>query len=82
MDVDGVEGGVEALAGGGSGDGNQDGIPDKRDACPREPEDLDGFQDEDGCPDLDNDGDMVFDEDDRCPDEPAPEYDEDGDGCP
>jgi len=28
LDADGVEDGVEALAGGGSGDGNQDGIPD------------------------------------------------------
>ena len=30
---------------------------------------MDGFQDADGCPDPDNDGDGVADADDRCPDE-------------
>ena len=33
------------------GDADGDGIPDNVDKCPNEPEDKDGFQDEDGCPD-------------------------------
>ena len=65
------------------GDGDGDGIPDDVDACPADPEDLDGFQDEDGCPDLDNDGDGVPDTIDACPDQ-AEDLDgfEDDDGCP
>jgi len=39
------------------------------DACPRLPEDLDGIEDEDGCPEGDEDGDGVLDYLDRCPDE-------------
>ncbi len=31
------------------------------DKCPNDPEDKDGFQDEEGCPDADNDGDGVCD---------------------
>jgi hypothetical protein len=31
----------------------------------------DGFQDEDGCPDDDNDGDSVKDVDDQCPNTPG-----------
>lgn len=52
------------------------------DFCPETPEDLDGFEDSDGCPDLDNDGDGLPDTEDRCPDE-AEDFDgfEDGDGC-
>ncbi len=60
-----------------------DGIPDALDRCPDEPEDLDGFEDEDGCPDPDHDGDGIADVDDRCPDEPElfnGAYDDDG--CP
>jgi len=34
-------------------DDDNDGLPDADDACPNEPEDFDGFQDADGCPDLD-----------------------------
>jgi outer membrane protein OmpA-like peptidoglycan-associated protein len=49
--------------------------------CP--PEDMDGFQDDDGCLDPDNDGDGVLDVDDRCPNDAE---DKDGfldsDGCP
>jgi outer membrane protein OmpA-like peptidoglycan-associated protein len=64
-------------------DRDGDGIPDARDVCPDEPEDLDGFEDDDGCPDLDDDGDGIFDVDDACPREPE---DSDGfrdeDGCP
>ncbi len=59
-----------------------DGISDKLDACSREPEDFDGFEDEDGCPDPDNDDDGLSDLWDRCPDEPE-DVDgyEDEDGC-
>jgi outer membrane protein OmpA-like peptidoglycan-associated protein/opacity protein-like surface antigen len=68
---------------GGVKDRDNDGIPDKRDECPRAPEDYDGFEDEDGCPDYDNDGDGIPDEVDQCPDEPE-DYDgfQDTDGCP
>lgn len=60
-------------------DTDGDGIIDELDACPLEPEDFDGFEDEDGCPDLDNDGDGILDVDDACPLEPGlPE----NDGCP
>jgi hypothetical protein len=41
-------------------DGDGDGINDALDRCPTEAEDLDGFQDEDGCPDPDNDGDGFY----------------------
>jgi len=50
-------------------DNDGDGITDSQDKCPNEPEDRDGFQDEDGCPDLDNDGDTVADTSDECPNE-------------
>ena len=46
-------------------------------------EDLDGFQDDDGCPDLDDDTDGVPDRDDRCPREPESFNGvADEDGCP
>lgn len=64
-------------------DRDEDGIPDDADACPDEPEDFDGWQDTDGCPDFDNDNDGIFDEDDKCPN--MPEYYngfDDEDGCP
>jgi outer membrane protein OmpA-like peptidoglycan-associated protein len=64
-------------------DSDGDGISDKDDQCPTEPEDPDGFQDDDGCPDLDNDGDGISDKDDRCPDLPEDSDGfEDHDGCP
>ena len=63
----------------GSGDRDGDGIADAYDKCPDQPEDRDGFQDSDGCPDLDNDGDGIADIDDACPDEPG---DADHGGCP
>jgi len=64
-------------------DADNDGIPDELDQCPNEAEDMDGFEDDDGCPDLDNDGDGVPDADDKCPNE-AEDMDgfEDDDGCP
>jgi hypothetical protein len=56
--------------------------PDSRDECPRLPEDMDGFEDEDGCMDPDNDNDFIPDADDRCPNEEAIEgRDLDEDGC-
>jgi len=64
-----------------SSDLDGDGV--EPDDCPLQPEDRDGFEDEDGCPDPDNDGDGIRDDDDACPDRP-----EDGrrpqqqDGCP
>lgn len=64
-------------------DADRDGIFDERDRCPKEPEDRDGFEDDDGCPELDNDGDEVFDSGDACPFEPEDRDDfEDLDGCP
>jgi len=63
-------------------DVDEDGIEDDRDGCPRLPEDVDEFQDDDGCPDLDNDEDLIPDTDDRCPMDAADfERDEDEDGC-
>jgi outer membrane protein OmpA-like peptidoglycan-associated protein len=48
-----------------------------------EPEDKDGYLDDDGCPDLDNDGDGIPDAKDKCPNEPEdPDGFEDEDGCP
>jgi outer membrane protein OmpA-like peptidoglycan-associated protein len=65
------------------GDRDGDGIKDDVDKCPDEPEDFDGFQDEDGCPDPDNDQDGIPDVDDKCPNEPET-YNgfQDADGCP
>ncbi|MCG5055246.1 MAG: OmpA family protein [Myxococcales bacterium] len=72
-------------------DTDGDGILDPEDQCPSEAEDMDGFQDEDGCPDPDNDGDGIADGLDKCPAEAetrngvddedgCPEVDEDSDG--
>ncbi len=64
-------------------DRDRDGIPDWLDRCPDVAEDRDGFQDEDGCPEIDNDGDGIRDENDRCPNA-AEDFDDfqDADGCP
>jgi len=65
------------------GDRDGDGYKDDVDKCPDEPEDFDGFQDEDGCPDPDNDQDGILDVNDRCPDIPEDrDGDHDEDGCP
>ncbi len=68
-------------------DRDGDGILDDADQCPDEPEDIDTFEDEDGCPDPDNDADTVLDVADKCPLEPGdpahegcPVNDRDGDG--
>lgn len=65
------------------GDQDEDGIRDSLDSCPTVPEDKDGFEDENGCPDLDNDNDAVLDADDQCP-LVAEDHDQfqDTDGCP
>jgi len=44
-----------------TGDRDLDGIVDARDACPDVAEDVDQFEDEDGCVDRDNDEDGVVD---------------------
>jgi len=64
-------------------DTDADGVADAVDACPHEAEDKDGFEDGDGCPDLDNDKDRILDADDKCPNEPET-YNarDDDDGCP
>ncbi|MCB9663417.1 MAG: OmpA family protein [Alphaproteobacteria bacterium] len=64
-------------------DRDGDGVIDREDPCPDDPEDFDGFEDADGCPDTDNDQDGLLDADDGCPDE-AEDLDdfEDDDGCP
>ena len=68
---------------GGNRDSDGDGILNRKDKCPKQAEDIDGFQDEDGCPDLDNDGDGIPDATDKCPNQ-AEDFDkyQDGDGCP
>ncbi len=64
-------------------DGDGDGVTGASDRCPGEPEDKDGFEDEDGCPEKDNDGDGIDDEADQCPEQPEDKDGfEDEDGCP
>jgi OmpA-OmpF porin, OOP family len=48
-------------------DMDRDGVPDDVDQCPELPEDRDGFEDSDGCPEIDNDDDGILDTDDACP---------------
>ncbi len=64
-------------------DRDKDRVLDDVDQCPDDPEDRDGFEDENGCPDPDNDQDGLLDADDKCPDD-AEDKDEfqDEDGCP
>ncbi len=64
-------------------DTDHDGFTDDEDPCPFDPEDLDEFADDDGCPDLDNDADGVADARDACP-ERSEDSDgfQDSDGCP
>ena len=64
-------------------DKDADGILNEEDSCPTDPEDADGFEDADGCPDPDNDGDGILDVDDKCPNEKEVFNGfEDEDGCP
>jgi len=64
-------------------DQDGDGVLDPGDKCPDREEDMDGFEDMDGCPDPDNDFDGIRDVDDFCPEDPE---DVDGfadeNGCP
>ncbi|HEY4182279.1 MAG TPA: choice-of-anchor D domain-containing protein [Kofleriaceae bacterium] len=75
------------------GDADGDGIKDSVDACPKEAEDKDNYQDDDGCPEADNDNDGIDDADDKCPlqaedkdgfedSDGCPDLDDDGDGIP
>ena len=64
-------------------DTDGDGIVDSYDNCPKVPEDVDEFQDTDGCPDLDNDNDLIPDAEDGAPNRPEDRDGfEDGDGVP
>jgi OOP family OmpA-OmpF porin len=61
-------------------DRDGDGIPDHADRCPDSPEDYDGVDDHDGCPEEeDRDGDGLLDKDDKCPDIAGPVENK---GCP
>jgi len=74
---------LDWASGVGPQDSDLDLILDPDDKCPNEAEDKDGFEDEDGCPDLDDDADGIPDNADGCPRE-AEDADgfEDEDGCP
>ena len=63
-------------------DPDKDGLAGAADKCANEPEDRDGWQDDDGCPDLDNDGDGVADTGDQCPEPEDKDGFADDDGCP
>lgn len=66
-----------------AGDRDHDGILDALDKCPDNAEDVDGFEDADGCPEIDNDHDGVLDAADACINEPEDKDQfEDSDGCP
>ncbi|MBW2254168.1 MAG: OmpA family protein [Deltaproteobacteria bacterium] len=64
-------------------DRDADGIVDRTDLCRDDPEDVDLFEDSDGCPEPDNDGDGILDAQDGCPLDPE-DVDtwRDEDGCP
>lgn len=64
-------------------DTDYDRLVDAKDKCPKDREDKDGFEDEDGCPDLDDDKDGVPDTADKCKDKTEDKDGfADGDGCP
>jgi OmpA-OmpF porin, OOP family len=64
-------------------DSDGDHILDSKDQCILEPEDVDGYEDADGCPEPDNDHDGIPDAIDKCPNKPE-DMDgfQDADGCP
>ncbi len=64
-------------------DKDGDGIPDDKDVCPEQPEDMDGIEDANGCPEDDADKDGILDAVDKCPlkAETKNNFEED-DGCP
>jgi outer membrane protein OmpA-like peptidoglycan-associated protein len=64
-------------------DADQDGLLDKVDSCVNDPEDKDGHEDADGCPEADNDADGLLDAADACPnDKEDADGFKDEDGCP
>ncbi len=64
-------------------DEDGDGFYGIDDNCPNEAEDVDGFEDFDGCPDKDNDKDGIPDTQDQCPlQAEIVNGKEDDDGCP
>lgn len=65
-------------------DRDGDGIADKKDKCPDQPETVNGVDDTDGCPEVtDRDKDGIFDDKDQCPDHPETINGFlDEDGCP
>ena len=64
-------------------DVDDDMILDGEDRCVERAEDHDGFEDDDGCPDIDDDRDEVLDIADRCRRDPESWNGfEDDDGCP
>lgn len=64
-------------------DRDGDGLLDAADRCPDAPEDPDGVDDVDGCPDIDNDKDGIPDASDKCPQAPETRNGKnDADGCP
>lgn len=62
----------------GPSDRDADGILDPDDDCVDVPENVNGYQDQDGCPEQDRDADGYWDDQDSCPDEAGV----DPDGCP
>lgn len=75
--------GVVYTLGGKPDDTDGDRLADTADKCPTQAEDYDGFEDTDGCPELDNDSDGVPDVADKCPtDDEDRDGFEDADGCP
>ena len=64
-------------------DSDGDGIANANDRCPQLKEDVDGWEDSDGCPEADNDNDFIEDAADACPNQ-AEDKDgfDDEDGCP
>jgi outer membrane protein OmpA-like peptidoglycan-associated protein len=65
------------------GDRDGDGLTDNNDKCVTNPEDMDAFEDADGCPDIDNDRDAIADVKDACPNEAEIKNNwKDDDGCP
>ncbi len=64
-------------------DKDGDGIPDDKDLCPEKPEDMDGIEDANGCPEDDADQDGILDAVDKCPLKAETKNDfEEDDGCP
>ena len=64
-------------------DTDGDGLSDDKDTCPKDAEDVDQFEDTDGCPEIDNDKDGIRDPEDKCPNEAETMNGvDDEDGCP